>query len=202
MLIDYETLIREQHSDSDRRASVTLRDDRYPFWIVLFFTSTTPDATLIGVEADAYAQGGRGERFALPFFAPPTDGAELTDTDPEEAELDPAQVTQAMADLELYVLYARAMMLIEYAGDPDRVTDFPARRRQLGAALEMLRDLGRTRRGLTDTFYRLIGQWYSQQQEHPIVNIARGQNVDISTASRWVKEARQRGYIKEGEERA
>jgi hypothetical protein len=62
--------------------------------------------------------------------------------------------------------------------------------------------LGRVRRQkparLTDEWLRLIGNEYdrrNQEGQSAVTEIARAHNVDVSTASRWVKEARRRGHL-------
>jgi len=89
--------------------------------------------------------------------------------------------------LPLYLLYARAAIAREYA--------------TIDASLKALRELGKTRRGLGSDFYGPIGQLYtalvSAGEPYPVKALADAQGVDISTASRWIKEARQRGFIPE-----
>ena len=66
-------------------------------------------------------------------------------------------------------------------------------------AVEALRGAGKSRRGLSDTFFREIASEYLQLIEggdpHPIKTIADKRPVHKSRASRWVREARDRGYI-------
>jgi hypothetical protein len=64
-----------------------------------------------------------------------------------------------------------------------------ARSRQMRA----LRRAGATRRGLSDEFYRLVADAISGK-EHPVKVLAEMQQVDKSTASRWVSAARARGF--------
>jgi DNA-binding MarR family transcriptional regulator len=53
----------------------------------------------------------------------------------------------------------------------------------------MLRKHGSTRRGLPDTFLRLIAE-QARHAEHPVKTLAELHGVDKSTASRWLKAAR------------
>ncbi len=89
--------------------------------------------------------------------------------------------------LPLYLQYARATLA--------------HRHDDVSAALRALRELGATRRGLGDDFYSLVAQSYealvAEGERHPVKALAEMQPVDISTASRWIKEARGRGLIKE-----
>jgi hypothetical protein len=66
-------------------------------------------------------------------------------------------------------------------------------------AIRGLRDAGNTRRGLSDNFYRRIAQEYQELVEagekYPVKTLAAMQPVHISTASRWITEAKRRGLI-------
>jgi DNA-binding MarR family transcriptional regulator len=63
-----------------------------------------------------------------------------------------------------------------------------------GRQMRELRRAGATRRGLSDEFYRLAADAISGK-EHPVKALAEMQQVDISTASRWLSSARTRGFI-------
>jgi hypothetical protein len=83
-----------------------------------------------------------------------------------------------------YIAYARGV--IEWkVGDQKRALDF-------------LRTEGATR-GLPDRFYEAIAAEYRElvaaNDPHPIKTIAERRPVDKSRASRWVTEARRRGYL-------
>ena len=103
-----------------------------------------------------------------------------------EGEVDLGKVPGFARRLPHYVSYARATIQWEH-GDAAR-------------ALEALRTESSTR-GLPDTFYRAVAGEYVQLVEegdpHPIKTIAERRPVDKSRASRWVTEARRRGYIEE-----
>jgi hypothetical protein len=100
---------------------------------------------------------------------------------------DPFEPWRLMPKLPLYLSYARAHLAHE--------------ENDIRAALRALRDLGTSRRGLGDEFYRLIAQSYeaivAEGEAHPVKALAEMQPVDISTASRWIKEARRRGFLPE-----
>jgi hypothetical protein len=127
----------------------------------------------------------------LTLFFPDESGLS-GDADPVEIRLEPHNKRQLfdpwrlMPGLPLYVSYARAAMAWRW-GDA-------------GRALTALRELGATRRGHKDDFYRAVAELHTalvdQGEPHPVKALAAMQPVDISTASRWVKEARQRGYLK------
>jgi hypothetical protein len=112
----------------------------------------------------------------------------------DDGELDPRSFARLARTLPMYVDYARACIELEYG---DRET-----------AVEALRaEAGKSRRGLPDRFYQEIADEYwelvAKGDPHPIKTMAQARPVDKSRASRWVKEARERGYItdKEGKER-
>jgi hypothetical protein len=69
----------------------------------------------------------------------------------------------------------------------------------LGAAIKRLRGPGAKPARLTDDFYRLIASDYRQRSESgvsaPLQSLADAHHADKSTASRWIKEARRRGYL-------
>jgi hypothetical protein len=90
-----------------------------------------------------------------------------------------------MKTLPFHLQYARATLAREH-GDAH-------------AALHALRQLSSTRRGHSDDFLRIVAQLHSQLikegEPHPIKALAKTQDVDVSTASRWVTAARQRGLL-------
>jgi len=102
--------------------------------------------------------------------------------------LDPASFAQLARTLPMYVDLARAELMWD--------------RGDRAEALEKLRtDVGRGRRGLPDKHYREIAAEYMQlvrdDDPHPAKTIAERRPVHKSRASRWVAEARRRGYITE-----
>jgi hypothetical protein len=101
------------------------------------------------------------------------------------AGTEPLEAWQLMPSLPLYQQYARAA--IAFRDDDAR------------AALRALRKVGPTRRGLSDDAYRSVAQLYTafvhEGERYPIKRLAEDQKVDISTASRWVTGARDRGYL-------
>lgn len=67
------------------------------------------------------------------------------------------------------------------------------------AAVRALRAAGKTARGLGDQHYQLVAEQYvtlvKNGERAPIKALAGLNHVTISAASRWVKEARRRGYV-------
>jgi hypothetical protein len=92
-----------------------------------------------------------------------------------------------MPRLPLHLRYARAS-LAHKKGD-------------IAAALRALRQAGRTRRGLSDDFLRIVAEVYeslvAEGEPYPVKALAATQHVDKSTASRWVSAARRRGMVGE-----
>jgi hypothetical protein len=111
---------------------------------------------------------------------------------PDSAELEPRAVRQFAPQAPLYVQYARAAM----TEDDDAWI----------GSLQALREIGATRRGLGDEFFKIVAQSYralvDEDEPHPVKALAEMHHVVISTASRWIKEARRRGYIDDGEEQS
>ena len=71
----------------------------------------------------------------------------------------------------------------------------------LRAAAETLRHIGRPGRGLSDDFFRLVAAHYTalvaEGEKYPVKALGEAHHGTISTASRWVTEARRRGYLPE-----
>lgn len=68
-------------------------------------------------------------------------------------------------------------------------------------ALESFRNAAGPGRALNDAFYRLLGKQrealIAEGEPHPVKALSLIHRVKISTASKWLTEARRRGYIKE-----
>ena len=108
---------------------------------------------------------------------------------PDDKELTPTALRSFMPRSALYVQYARASITFE---DSDTLREM----------LLSLREVGATRRGLPTEFYRVVARSYDslmqEGEQHPVKALAAMHHVTISAASRWIKEARRRGYIEEG----
>jgi hypothetical protein len=108
---------------------------------------------------------------------------------PGSEELEPWAVRRLAPQAPLYVQYARAAMSADEEG--------------WVGSLWALREIGATRRGLGDEFYKLVGRNYAalieQGERYPVKALGEMHHAAISTASRWIKEARRRGYIEEAD---
>jgi len=125
----------------------------------------------------------------------PTPGGEITlffdgplaDGRLREVRIEPgAEPWRLVPQLSLYVNYARAVAAWR---DADRA-----------AALRALMDAGVGIRGRGDGFYRAVAAEYDSLvavgSAAPIKTIAVNANVTIAAASKWVKKARDLGYVK------
>jgi hypothetical protein len=104
---------------------------------------------------------------------------------PDAKDLTAAQLRELMPQAAPYIRYARAAI-----------------KHDRGEAVEQLaalREIGTTRRGLPDEFYRLVASNYrallAEGEPHPVKALAAMHSVTISAASRWISEARRRGHI-------
>ena len=147
----------------------------------------------------------RGLKLALRFapcdFAG-EEGLRKLEVLPETDEtLEPRALRQFAPQTELYLAYARAAMRLFGtrldASEPE--ADLSRRYDAISAAGEILREIGRPGRGLSDEFYRTIALHYltliEEGEPHPIKTLGETHHVSISAASRWVKGARERGYL-------
>ena len=122
---------------------------------------------------------------------------------PGKTKLKPNALRQFAPDAELYLAYARAAMRIL---EPKET---PGGRRQkwnrFRDSAEALREIAGPGRGLSPEFYRKIAEEHralvDEGEPHPVKALGEKHHVTISAASRWVKEARRRGFIKGGEKR-
>ncbi len=114
-------------------------------------------------------------------------GLRVTRTEAEEGRdaetLDAAMVERIGAQYRSYLRLAEQAFLLRVEGLPRAMREL--RRRRVAGRL-------------SDEFYRLVAAEYASRHEagEPATsNIARAFNVDVSTASRWIKTARQKGMI-------
>ena len=147
------------------RVRVTVRDSRNPWPLVLFFAHAGDSPAFLGFEVLA------------------DDPSVEMGT---EQSLDPKSFARLARTLQMYVDYAQA----EIEWD----------RGDRAHALEALREAGKSRRGLPDKFYEAIGTEYNELvrrgDPHPIKSIAMNHGpLHKSRASRWVAEAKRRGYV-------
>jgi hypothetical protein len=123
---------------------------------------------------------------------------------PDTEKLEPRILRQFAPQAELYLAYARSAMRVlkpvktaeKHQEKWDRLRD----------SAEALREIAGPGRGLTDEFYRAIAREHDALVEggepHPIKTLGENHHVTISAASRWVKEARRRGFMKGGKRNA
>ena len=114
---------------------------------------------------------------------------------PDEAkELEPEKVREVVPPIGLYLAAARASLEWNFS--------------EARAVAEALRKVGRPGRGHSDDFFRYLAIEYKAlvegSEKHPVKTISKHHNVGISAASRWLTEARRRGYLppKEAKSRA
>lgn len=121
------------------------------------------------------------------FFQPDT--GELSEIRVAEPDAGPFEPWRLLPNASLYAQYARASI----AADMGNLND----------AIRAIRQVSSTRRGLSDDFLHLVAQLHrslvAEGESYPIKAIAKTQHADISTASRWVKAARERGFLQEME---
>ena len=100
-----------------------------------------------------------------------------------------------MANPELYFAYARKAM----RSMSSKHGTFEERQKAFEGAARALRQAGGPGRGYVDEFYETIGDQYRALVEeghpHPVKAIGERNHVTISGASRWIKEARRRGFL-------
>jgi hypothetical protein len=115
---------------------------------------------------------------------------------PDKTKLGPRLLSQFAPDAPLYLAYARSTMrLLGPEGTAE--TRFENFRDAAAALLE----IGGPGRGLSPEFYRQIANLYralvAAGEPHPVKAVGEYHHKTISAASRWVTEAKRRGYIKE-----
>jgi hypothetical protein len=112
----------------------------------------------------------------------------------EKPPLKPRALRRFSPQTEIYVALSRAALRVfGPEGTPE------SRRKDLAGAVDALREVAGPGRGHPDDFYRKIATSHaalvSEGEPHPVKALSQNHHVTISTASRWVKEARRRGYI-------
>jgi len=161
---------------NDPRIAVTLQEAGTPWPIRFYFLNISDDEH---PEHREYLHVGfeLGEHFASERGTPLVPLAE------EPEPLDPIAVQRIASNYASYLEVARHAIVLDQEG--------------MTGAIQRLRP-GRKPARLTDDFYRLIADDFRARREvtsAPLKELAAAQHVDISTASRWVKEARRRGYL-------
>jgi hypothetical protein len=115
---------------------------------------------------------------------------------PAGKQLELSDVRQLIPRAAEYVSYARAAM--QTLGPPEAGT-IEERWARFARAAEPLRRVSGKRRGLSDGFYQDIAEEYrkltSAGERHPVKALSEIHHADISSASRWVRGARERGFL-------
>jgi hypothetical protein len=136
-------------------------------------------------------------RFATGDFTGEGDVQELRLL-PDTERLEPRVLRRFAPESETYLAFARAAMRILA---PDRLGTPEERWEKARGAAQALREIAGPGRGLSDEFFRQISVNYNallaEGEPHPVKALAEIHHVTISAASRWVTEARRRGYLKE-----
>lgn len=175
-MLDSETVIRSPHEVKVTRVEGKTRREIVDPRLSVAMIESGATVTLF-FPADT---GWSGEANPLEIRIEPHEGK------------DPFEPWRLMPKLPLYLSYARATLAHR---DDD-----------IRSALHALRELGTSRRGLGDEFYRLIAQTYEaivgEGERYPVKALAESQPVDVSTASRWIKETRRRGFLPAEKEEA
>jgi hypothetical protein len=118
---------------------------------------------------------------------------------PGSSPLKPKMLRQFAPNAEVYLALARAKMRQWAPGEAPE-----ARLEKLASAIQALREIAGPGRGLPEDFYPTIAATYeafvAEGEPHPIKALGEKHHVTISAASRWVKEARRRGYLPEKQE--
>jgi hypothetical protein len=134
-------------------------------------------------------------RFAPGDLAAEGDVQELRLLPGDEA-LNSKALRRFAPDADLYLAFAQAHLR---KWGPEGTPE--TRRGNLAAVADALRQIAGPGRGLTDEFYRAIATSYealvAEGEPHPVMALSENNHVTISAASRWVKEARRRGYLPE-----
>jgi hypothetical protein len=121
------------------------------------------------------------------YFEDPSGAGEVLEVQikPAALAITPAVMSHIGRNFVTFVDYARASV--------------QWRREDVAEAVRALRGLGKTKRGVPDELLRTIARQYdslrAEGDPHPNKTLAQMHWVAPSTSSRWVKEARRRGYL-------
>lgn len=113
---------------------------------------------------------------------------------PDTAELTPRALREFAKHADTYVAYARAAVRIL---GPDGTAE--ERWNKLRGTTDALREIGGPGRGHDDEFYKQIAAQYlalvDGDEPHPVKTLGEMNHIQISGASRWITEARRRGFL-------
>jgi hypothetical protein len=120
---------------------------------------------------------------------------------PDSKPLQPRVLRQFAPRAELYLAYARSAMRI--LRPEETVEGRRGKWESFRNSAEALREIAGPGRGLPPEFYKSIGEEHralvTEGEPHPVKTLGENHHVTISAASRWLKEARRRGYVEGGE---
>jgi hypothetical protein len=141
-----------------------------------------PGSLFSGLELQLFFEEYAGEAPLREVRVLPDDG--------DEAAVELRVLRRLMPQADLYLALARAAIRWDYE--------------DLEGAVKALREVGRPGRGLPDDFYRAIAESYAslvaEGEPHPVKALGEKHHGSISAASRWLKEARRRGFVPPKEE--
>ena len=165
---------------SDPRFTVTITEPGTPWPLAIHFVLIEDDED--GTREWINVGFEIGERFEA------VRGESRTPIDESPVAIDARTLQRIAEDYSTYVELARNALVLNQEG--------------VTGALKRLRPGPKPAR-LTDDFYRLIAADYEARRragEHAVKELAMAQHVDISTASKWIRTARDRGLIHVAEE--
>jgi hypothetical protein len=153
---------------TDPRTTVTIREPGTPWPLLFHFLRGEKSEVLpVGFEI--------GERFE------PIREGETIEFEP----LDPAAVVRVASNYGAYAALAEQAIALNEGG--------------IEEAIKLTRGPGKKPARLTNDFYRLIAADYTQRRKAGTTSLlkdmAESHHADESTVSRWVKRARELGYI-------
>jgi hypothetical protein len=165
---------------SDLRSTVTLRERATP-WPIRFHFLRIHDIETREFKGVVNVGFEVGDRFEV---AP---GAAEHPLEEPPRPLDMRALQRVTENYSTYLELARRALVLDQDG--------------MAGAVELLRGPGKKPARLTDDFYRLIATDYKARRDsgeaHLVKALAEAHHVTVSAASRWIKEARRRGYIEE-----
>jgi hypothetical protein len=161
----------------DPRHAVTLTEEGTPWPLVFYFL------LIVDEDSTEFVNTGFeiGDNFDFPMR-----GAPLS-VEGVPPPVDPITLQRVARNYAGYLDLARGALSVN--------------REEIAKATVRLHQGRRTRRHITDDFLRLIASDYESRQKaggSPATEIAELNRVNVSTASRWIKTAKKRGFIPEG----
>jgi Helix-turn-helix domain len=167
---------------TDPRNTVTMREPGTPWPIRFHFLRLGDDETdeveLLNIGFDI------GEVLTLPA------GEVKTQLETVPEAVDAVALQRIANNYGTYLEIARQALVLDRVG--------------VTGALQRLRGAGRKPARLTDDFYRLIAADYEAHRQaggHPGRELAAKHHADPGTVSRWIKAARERGFLEDKPER-